>query len=109
VFRVEVGLVIEQQLVHLPELSLSPGTFRGFGGLACVRMDFFEGVMSKGEAHVTREAIEQDLHSRRSLLAVWTLEIAVLDDDDRSVVGPENVIHRADGLYEIRVQRAIHR
>jgi hypothetical protein len=71
-------------------------------------MDFFERKMTKRKAHVAIEAFEQHLHGGGRLLAVRTLEIAVLDHGHERVVSPQYVIHGTDGIYEGRLRWAIH-
>src|SRR5262249_17788978 len=39
ILLLEMELMLEQHVVHLPELVLSAGGFRGFCGYQCVRMN----------------------------------------------------------------------
>jgi len=71
-------LVLEQQVVHRPELALRRGDFRHLRREQRMGMHFLLRKMAKGVADAPREAIQQQLHRRRRLLAVGTFEIAVL-------------------------------
>ena len=94
--RLEVRLVLEQEVVHRPELSL-PG--RRFGSLCRtqgVRMHFLERGMPEDEPHAAGELFEEQLHDRRGLLAVGALEIPVLDEGDLGMQGAERVVGGTD-------------
>src|SRR6266496_1333721 len=107
--KLQVRLVVEQKIVHRPELVLRTGSLRGFGRVQRVGMDSLEREMTVDEPDAAGEAFKQQLDRRRRLLAVRTLEISVLDHGDASVGGTDRVVGPAwrDGQFE-RV-RAIHR
>jgi len=54
-----MALVVEQQVVHRPELSLSGRHFRGERGMQGVRMDFLERKVPIDQAHAAREPLQQ--------------------------------------------------
>jgi hypothetical protein len=72
-----------------------------------MRMHAFEREVAIDEAHPSGEACEQELHRRRRLLAVGTLEVAVLDDRDRRVRRPEDVVGAVD--RERKLEQVTHR
>ena len=82
--------LFEQQVVHLPELALGG---RGFGGL---------GGQLGGRVHVGQRQVaphepkvgvgEQVTRHRFGLAAVRALEVAELDDGDRGVERPADVV-----------------
>src|SRR5882672_1953895 len=96
-------LVREQELVHLPELTLLRRPFGRLGGREGVRMRLFERKMPVREPDPAAEVREQHLHGRHGVLAVRTLEIAVLDDGDERVIGAEPMIRGGDGNGEVEV------
>ena len=64
--------------------------------------------MAKGKAHVAGETFQQHFDGRSRLFAVRTLEIAVPGHHDRGVIGPQDVIHVTDRLYETWMRGMIH-
>jgi hypothetical protein len=81
----EVRLVVEQQVVHLPELALPACNLGRQRGLQRMSMDLLERKVPPDEPHAAREALQQQLQRRRCLLAVRALEVPVLDERDRRV------------------------
>ena len=102
VLDVERVLVGEQQVVHLPEAALRRGRLRGLGGQLGVRVHVGERQVAEHEAHVLAEVVEQLAHDRLGLPAVRALEVAVLDERDRRVVGAADVVAlRVDGRGQV--------
>src|SRR6516225_6877664 len=101
-------LVGEQQIVHLPELSLAPGALRRLGCAERMRMHLFERKMPVHETHTAGETLQQHLHRRLRLFAVGTLEIAVLDHRCHSVRRADHVIDGADGNCELKRDVRLH-
>jgi len=64
-----VKLVLEEQVVHLPELVLRARRLGGLGRELGVRMHFQQRKMPEHEAHAVPEALEQDFHGGISLAA----------------------------------------
>ncbi len=103
-----MGLVIEQQVVHRPELPLACRGFSRERSHQGVRMDFLQGEVPVSDPNPADEPLEQQLHRRRGLPAVRTFEITVLDDRDRRVLGAERVIRVVDGNRELEMSVMIH-
>ncbi len=96
--RLEVLLVLEQPVMHLPELSLRARGLRGFGGNLGVGMRRDDRKMAEGETDATPEMLEHDLDAVIRLRAHGTFEIPVFDDDDARVRSAEDVIDRASAM-----------
>jgi len=71
----QVQLVLEKQVVHLPELALRARRLGGLGGELGVRMHFQERKMPVHETHSVAEALEQHFHRGIGLAARRALEI----------------------------------
>ena len=78
----EVVLVFEQQVVHLPERALGGGGLRCLGGELGVRVDVGERKVPPDVSDVG-EVRQQLAHDRLRLAAVGALEVAVLDQRHR--------------------------
>ena len=101
----------EQEVVHLPEGALVGGGLRRLRGELGVRVDVVERQVPPDVADVA-EVAQQLAHDRLRLPAVRALEVAVLDDRDRRVERPANVVAlRVDVDVEIdeRLGRAEQR
>src|SRR5262245_35768527 len=107
--ELQVRLVLEQQVVHLPELALLTGTFGRLGRELRVRVHLLEREVAECEAHAVLEAPEQQPYRRRGLLAVRAFEIAVLDDRDGCMIGPEHVVGRTDRDRQVEGCVPVHR
>ena len=102
-------LVCEQQLVHLPELALTPRAFRGLGCKQRVGMNVYKRKVAVREPHTLFESLEQQLYGRSGLLAVRTLEVPVLHESDGRMFGPEGVVDLGNGRGQVKVGSLIHR
>ena len=89
--RTQRVLVLEQQIVHLPERALRGGRLGRLGGDLRVRMHVGERQVPPDVAHVA-EVGEQLAHDGFGPAAVRALEVAVLDERDRRVVGAADVV-----------------
>ena len=85
IVALQVGLILEQQIVHLPEFALGIGRFRGFGCLHCMWVVRFDGKMAIDKSYLLAEAREQQFDRGSRLLASRALEIAVFDDGHRGI------------------------
>src|SRR5688572_19821375 len=94
-------LVLEQQVVHLPELALSAGRLCSLRGMHCMRMRRLDREVPEDEADASTESLEHELDRGRGLLAGGTLEIAVLDDGDGCMLGADGVIDGGDWNCEV--------
>ena len=101
--RLQMELVVEQQVVHLPELTLCTGGFGGLRREQGVRMRRFDGEMTVDDAHLVDESREQELDRLCCLLAGRALEIAVYHDRYRRMRRAERMINRADGRRQLRL------
>jgi hypothetical protein len=87
--------------VHLPELTLAACCFGSLRGVHRMRVRRFDREVPEHETGAAAEALEHELDRWRSLLAGRALEIAVLDDGHRRMLGAERVIGGADRNCEI--------
>ena len=78
--QLEMMLILEDEIVHLPELSLSRRALCRFGGKESVWMRVLEREMAVCETNPVRKTLQQQLYGGRGLPAGRALEIAVLDD-----------------------------
>jgi hypothetical protein len=65
-----------------------------------MRVDFLEREMSIDEPQPAGEPVQEQLDHRRGLLAIRTLEIAVLDDHDTRVERTQRMIDRCLGCLQ---------
>src|SRR6266851_5220026 len=101
-------LIVEQQVVHGPELALARCGFSGERGAQGMRMHFLQREVPVSNADAADEAFEQHLHCGGSLPAARAFEIAVLDDGQRRMLGAEQVIRVAHGDGELKARVMIH-
>jgi len=106
--KLQVRLVIEQQIVHLPEFSLSTRSLRRFRSEQCMRMDFLEREVAIDKTNAVLEPLEQKLDRGRRLLAVGALEIAILDHDHRRVRLADGVIDRLYRYGQLEGLMCVH-
>src|ERR1051326_7488618 len=66
-----------------------------------MRVHLFERESPEYEAHAAGEALEQHLHGRLRLLAIWTLEVAVLDYGGHCVRRADHMIDGSNRLCEL--------
>ena len=78
-FELQVILVLEQQVMHRPELVLGCCRFRRERGMQRVRMNLYERKVAIDNLNASGETCQQQFHNRCSLLAIRTFEVAVLD------------------------------
>ena len=103
--------MVEQEVVHLPERALVGGGLGGLGGELGVRVDVVERQVPPDVADVA-EVAKELADDRLRLPAVGALEVAVLDERDRRVERPANVVAlRIDIDVEVdeRLRRAEQR
>ncbi len=75
VLIVERILVLEQHLVHLPELALGCGSFRCFCSMPGMRMQLRHGKMAKDKAQVRTQLPLDFFHDRIGEAAVGTFVV----------------------------------
>src|SRR6516162_8199621 len=76
----QMQLILEQQIMHRPELSLRTSGFGRLRGKFRVRVHLSKRKMPEYEAHTLAEMLAQDLHRGVSLTAVGTFEVSILDE-----------------------------
>src|SRR6266851_2103099 len=90
-FRLEMLLVFEQAIMHLPELALRTRGFRGFRCQLGVGMRCDDREMTERKPDAMFEMLQHDLYPVIGLRADRALEIAVFDDDDARVGSAEDM------------------
>jgi len=75
----QVGLVFEEEIVHLPELAVGGCELGCFCGVLGVGVHL-EREVAEDEAELVAEVLLQLLHDRVRVAAGWTLVVAVLDE-----------------------------
>ena len=93
-------LVLEESVVHLPELPLGRSGFGRLGRVLRVRVRVGARRVTEHEAKAVAEAPLQLLHDGVGATAVVALEVTVFDQRDRRSRRTEGVIARADGALE---------
>ena len=94
-------LVVEQQVVHLPEGSLLGGGLGCFRGHLGARVNVAQRQVPPDVADVT-EVAEELADDRFRLTAVGTLEVAVLDKRDGRLERPAKMVpFRIDLVVEV--------
>src|SRR5690606_39083840 len=88
-------LVVEELVVHLPELVLVMRTHRGLAGLLRVRVEV-EREVAEDHAHLLGVGLHDLFDDRPSACAVGALEVAELDDGDLRVLGSHGGAGRLD-------------
>jgi hypothetical protein len=104
-----MGLILEQQSVHGPELPLRTGALGSLGRLKRMRMRCLLGEMPVHEADSVLEALQEQGHSRSCLLASGAFEVAVLHHSDRRVRISHEVVSGSHWLSQIAVRWIVHR
>ena len=91
VARLEGVLVLQEQVVHLPEGALVGGGLGGLGGELGVRVDVVERQVAPDVADVAVVG-EQFAEGGLGLAAVGAFEVAVLDDGHRGAGRAADVV-----------------
>ena len=76
---VQLELMREEAVVHLPESPLGPSGLGGLRGGRCPRVELGHGKVSEDEPELVAEALQQVQDLRIRVAAGRALEIAVLD------------------------------
>ena len=107
-YQILVGqgaLSLEEAVVHGPETSLGAGRLGGLRGRLGVRMDVGEREVPVHEPQLVSQPTAHLFDGRVRGLAERTFEIAVLQQGDRGVRRPADVIAFADGQDQARTGR----
>ena len=84
--------MVEEQVVHLPELPLRARRLGRLGGQLRARMDVGQRQVAEHEAEVVAEVGEELAQHRLRAPAVRALEVPVFDERDRRVLRPADVV-----------------
>ena len=105
VAQLKMMLILEDEIVHLPELPLTRRALCRFGGKESVWMRVLEREMAVCETSLVRKTLQQQLHGGCGLPAGRALEIAVLNDRRVSASWAQHVIGAAHGDGEVEWRR----
>src|ERR1700686_5475578 len=90
--QAQLALMLEQDVVHLPEAALRGGSLRGLSGDLRVWGHFVERQVAPDVAHFITERGQQLADDSLRLSAVRALEVAVLEQRDARVVWSADVV-----------------
>src|SRR6266536_2087338 len=90
-------LVVEDVIMHLPELALSGGGLGSQSRVQRVGMDFGEREVAKDKAQLVPELLLDRSHDGRGLAGVGAFVVAVLHQDDSGGCRPLTVVPLTDG------------
>ena len=92
IVRVEIGLVLEEQVVHLPEPALRTGRLGCLGRQRRVGMDIDQRQMAEDEAQSPLEPFQQSADHGRCVTAIGAFEVTVLDQRHRRTLRPPDMV-----------------
>ena len=90
------ALVLEELVVHLPELALGAGGQGGLGGGHGVLVEG-QRVVAEGDGHLVAIGVQDLLRGRQDAGAEGALELAELDDGDQGLLAALHVGLLTDG------------
>jgi len=93
-------LVLEEKVVHLPELALRARCLRRFGRALRVRMRLRKRKVAEDETEIGSERPPDLLHDRIRRTTVRALVVAVFGQRHRGAVGPRPMVVRRDGRLQ---------
>ncbi len=106
VFELELLMILEEPVVHLPELPLGGSRLGCFRGQLGMWMHIREREMPKNIAQLVAKALPKlDDRVRRSA-TVWALEVAVLDEGQWGTRRAEDVVAAWVDRHSVRRSRA---
>src|ERR1700730_6003938 len=85
-------LVLEQEIMHLPEFPLRRRGLGGFGRQQRVRMSFQQRKVPKYETNLVGKSLQQQLRRGYRDLAAGTLEVAVFDQRHPRVLRSQEMV-----------------
>src|SRR6476469_3325635 len=94
--------MLEEHLVHMPELPLGSRSLRRFGSMSGVRMKVRHGKMAKDKAQVWTQLPLDLFHNRIGKSAIGTFVIPVLHQCHRRGERPLSMIAFTHGYGEMR-------
>src|SRR5260370_41302766 len=89
-------LVLEDQVMHVPELAMLGGKLSRFGGGLCVWMYFSQREVSKDKPQLFSELLLKRFDDRVCMSAVRTFVVAIFDQSNRGVGGALGVVGSSD-------------
>jgi hypothetical protein len=104
----EVRLMVEQEIVHGPELGLCRRALCSLRGVQGMRMNLFQRKVTIDEPDAPGEAGKQQLDRRCSLLAIGALEVAVFDNGHGGVRRADHMIGRSHGRRQFNSVGSVH-
>src|SRR5216684_3082414 len=93
-------LVLEDQVMHVPELAMVGGKLSRFGGGFCVRMYFSQREVSKDKPQLFSELLLKRFDDRVYTSTVRTFVVAIFDQSNRGVGGTLGVVGRSDWDFQ---------
>src|SRR5260370_2247008 len=86
-------LVLEDQVMHVPELAMLGGKLSRFGGGLCVWMYFSPREVSKDKPQLFSELLLRRFDDRVCMSAVRTLVVAIFDQRNLVGAGTFGTVH----------------
>src|SRR5260370_41823260 len=80
-------LVLEDQVMHVPELAMVGGKLSRFGGGLCVWMYFSQREVSKDKPQLFSTLLLERFDDRVCMSAVRTFVVAIFDQSNRGIGG----------------------
>src|ERR1700693_4498584 len=93
-------LVLEDQVMHVPELAMCRGKLSGFGGGLGVWMYFSQREGSKDKPKLFSKLLLKGFDDRVCTSAVRAFVVAVFDQSNRGVGGTLRVVSRSDWHFQ---------
>src|ERR1700680_3591957 len=93
-------LVLEDQVMHVPELAMCCGKLGGFGGGLCVWMYFSKREVSKDKPQLFSQPLLKRFDDRVYMSTVRTFVVAIFDQSNRGVGGTLRVVSRSDWHFQ---------
>src|SRR6202521_3116015 len=94
--RAQIGLLLEESIVHFPELALRAGRLCRLGGILRVRMHLGERHVAEDETQLRTHPFGNGLNHRMYVSAVRALIVAIFNQSDRSVFRALRMVALAD-------------
>src|SRR4029077_2654983 len=94
-------LVLEDQVMHLPELAVRCGKLSGFGASLSMGMYFSQREVSKPEPQPFPEPLLKRFDDRVCMSTVRTFVVTIFHQRNRSVGGTLGVIVRSNRHFQL--------
>src|ERR1700688_1845498 len=93
-------LVLEDQVMHLPELAMGCGKLSRFGGGLCIWMYFSQREVSKDKPQLFSQLLLKRFDDRVCMSTVRAFVVAIFNQSDRGVGGTLRVVGRSDWDFQ---------